>query len=123
MTRSRKPYGYMPLIREAIASVRIDRGETIDLGPHGKPPEALGDKLRELRAEVADGGKVWCSTLDTLAAQADELERDRALWRDRIKRVRAEAASWDRVDEPGEPSATAATAIWCSERIRFALDD
>lgn len=123
MTRSRRPYGYMPLIREAIASVRIDRDETINLGPPGKAPEALGDKLRELSAEVADGGRVWCSTLDALAAQADELEQDRALWRDRIKRVRAEAALWDRDAESGELTATAATAIWCAERVRFALDD
>lgn len=87
-------------------------------------PAGLGDRLRELSAEVADGATVWCSTLDHLAAQADEMERQRNDWRASIARVRAEVAAW------GPTASTvfwsvpesAAALVWCSEKIRDALD-
>lgn len=140
------PDGFPILLREAAASARLD-GETIDLGPPTQPGRGanpavtdgagLADRLRELRADLAvraeeadwwvagrDAG-MWLASLEALAEQADALELDRDIRRKQVSRVRAEAASWDRVmDEQAEnPSAAVATAVWCSERIRFALGD
>lgn len=105
--------------REGLASTRLDRDQTINLGP----PPGLGDRLRELGVEAAilatgrDAG-LWLTALESLAAQADELERERAQWRDRIKRVRAEAYTWT----DGTGRQTNGDLLWCAKRIRFALD-
>lgn len=97
-------------------------------------PAGVGDRLRELGAEVGAmaterDAALWLYALDALARQADELERQRNEWRASIGRVRAEAASWSWMEDPpgGEEDTTesvtaAATVVWCSERIRFALD-
>lgn len=97
-------------------------------------PAGLGERLRVLGAEVsmlATGREagLWLYALESLAGQADELERQRDEWRARITRVRAEAASWAWMEDPpgGEEDTAqsvtaAATVVWCSERIRFALD-
>lgn len=82
----------------------------------------LGDRLRELGAEAAVGAMgrhapLWLAALESLAERADELERDRAEWRARIKRVRAESYSW--VDGSEKASGD---LMWCAQRIRFALD-
>jgi hypothetical protein len=91
-------------------------------------PAGLGDRLRELSAEVAARGigrdaALLLASLVAMAEQADALERDRALWRGKISRVRAEAASWVWADDGRFDEPTAPEIIWCSERVRFALGD
>lgn len=92
-------------------------------------PAGLGDRLRELGAEVAvlatgrDAG-LWLYALEALARQADEMERDRAARRGQVARVRAEAASWGPLSDGDmtQWNATVWAITWCHERIRVALD-
>lgn len=92
-------------------------------------PVRLADRLRELGTEVgmcATGrdAALWLSALESLAVEAEALERDRAAWRDSIKRVGAEAASWTWTDaatgEYAEPTSDA--IMWCAERVKAALN-
>lgn len=99
-------------------------------------PAGLGDRLRELSAEVAtlatgrDAG-LWLYALESLARQADDMERQRAEWRASITRVRAEVAAWGPPAPPADTSpavgteawnATTWTVGWCAGRVHRALD-
>jgi len=93
-------------------------------------PAGVGDKLRELGAEVAmlasgrDAG-LWLYALESLAKQADELERQRNEWRASITRVRTEVRAWGPPAAdigPAEWNATAWAVGWCAGRVDRALE-
>lgn len=100
-------------------------------------PAGLGDRLRELGAEVGavtsgrDAG-LWLYALDALARQADDMEHQRNEWRASITRVRAEVAAWGPPPPDASPSvgteayeayrATTWAVGWCAGRVHRALD-